>query len=118
MIPPGEMMIVRGVMDLHVHVYHDATVLGVEPDTCCLQRWGHACSCNLTRDTCCRGVTTVVDGGSAGCMTYPGLRRFVVDQSSTRVLASCTVLYCTVLYCTGELQEPGAASLQVLLARC
>ena len=51
MIPPGEMMIVRGVMDLHVHVYHDATVLGVEPDTCCLQRWGHACSCNLTRDT-------------------------------------------------------------------
>ena len=40
----------------------------------------------------------MVDGGSAGCMTYPGLRRFVVDQSSTRVLPSCTVLYCTVLY--------------------
>ena len=44
----------------------------------------------------------MVDGGSAGCMTYPGLRRFVVNQSSTRVLASCTVLYCTVLYCTDE----------------
>ena len=40
----------------------------------------------------------MVDGGSAGCMTYPGLRRFVVDQSSTRVLASCNLLYCTVLY--------------------
>ena len=34
-----------------------------------------------------RGVTTVVDGGSSGCMTYPGLKRFVMDKSETRVLA-------------------------------
>lgn len=35
---PG-MMIVPGLIDLHVHVYHDATVLGVEPDKSCLERY-------------------------------------------------------------------------------
>lgn len=34
---PG-MMLVPGLIDLHVHVYHDATVLGVEPDKSCLER--------------------------------------------------------------------------------
>ena len=33
------MMIVPGLIDLHVHVYHDATVLGVEPDKSCLERY-------------------------------------------------------------------------------
>ena len=35
---PG-MLIVPGLIDLHVHVYHDATVLGVEPDKSCLERY-------------------------------------------------------------------------------
>ena len=35
----SDMMIVPGLVDLHVHVYHDATVLGVEPDQYCLNRW-------------------------------------------------------------------------------
>ena len=35
---PG-MMIVPGLIDLHVHVYHDVTVLGVEPDKSCLERY-------------------------------------------------------------------------------
>ena len=29
----------------------------------------------------------MVDGGSAGCMTYGGLRRFIIDQSETNVLS-------------------------------
>ena len=33
------------------------------------------------------GVTTAVDGGSAGCMTFAGLRRFIAERSETRVLA-------------------------------
>ena len=28
-----------------------------------------------------------MDGGSAGCMTFAGLRRFVAERSETRVLA-------------------------------
>ena len=35
----SDMMIVPGLVDLHVHVYRDATVLGVEPDQYCLNRW-------------------------------------------------------------------------------
>ena len=33
-----DMMIVPGLIDLHVHVFHDATMLGVEPDKSCLER--------------------------------------------------------------------------------
>ena len=32
------MLIAPGLIDLHVHVYHDVTVLGVQPDKHCLQR--------------------------------------------------------------------------------
>ena len=31
-------LVVPGLVDLHAHVYHDATVLGVEPDKYCLSR--------------------------------------------------------------------------------
>ena len=91
-----------GLVDLHVHVYHDATVLGVEPDLRCLQR----------------GVTTVVDGGSAGAMTYAGLARFVMEPSQTRVLAwlhlACHGLAGAA--CSGEEFGPGGEvdSLNVL----
>ena len=29
----------------------------------------------------------MVDAGSAGCMTLPGLRKFIVEESQTRILA-------------------------------
>lgn len=32
------------------------------------------------------GVTTVVDAGSTGAMTFNGLRKFICDESKTRVL--------------------------------
>ena len=32
------LLVVPGLVDLHTHVYHDFTVLGVEPDQHCLQR--------------------------------------------------------------------------------
>ena len=97
-----DLLVVPGLIDLHVHVYHDVTVLGVEPDLCCLQR----------------GVTTVVDGGSAGAMTFPGLERFVIKQSQTRVLAwlhlACHGLAGAA--CSGEEWGPGGEvdSLNVL----
>ena len=39
-----------GLIDLHVHCFHGDTSLGVDPDKYCLSR----------------GVTTVIDAGSAG----------------------------------------------------
>jgi len=43
-------IVTPGLIDCHVHCYQYATPLGVDPDSSCLSR----------------GVTTVVDGGSAG----------------------------------------------------
>ena len=87
------LLVLPGLIDLHVHVYHDATVLGVEPDSACLAR----------------GVTTVLDGGSAGAMTFGGLRRFVMEPSQTRVLAwlhiACHGLAGAA--CSGEEFGPG-----------
>lgn len=65
------LLVVPGLVDLHVHVYPGVADLSVEADPTCLGR----------------GVTTVVDAGSAGANTFPGFRRWVVDSSRGRVLA-------------------------------
>ncbi len=44
-----------GLIDLHVHCYPSKTSLGVDPDVHCLPR----------------GVTTVIDAGSAGISILP-----------------------------------------------
>ncbi len=64
-------LVVPGLVDLHVHVYWGVADLSVEADPTCLGR----------------GVTTVVDAGSAGANTFPGFRRSVVEASRGRVLA-------------------------------
>ena len=67
------LLVLPGLIDLHVHVYHAATVLGVEPDSACLAR----------------GVTTVLDGGSAGAMTFAGLQRSVGWSSPGLRFTTC-----------------------------
>jgi dihydroorotase len=64
-------LVLPGLVDLHVHVYPGVADLSVEADPTCLGR----------------GVTTVVDAGSAGANTFPGFRRWVVDESRGRILA-------------------------------
>ncbi|XP_060078119.1 deacetylase Oant_2987-like [Ylistrum balloti] len=63
-------LITPGLIDGHVHCYQWATPLGINPDERCLSR----------------GVTTVVDAGSSGYSTFPGLRKFIAERSETRVL--------------------------------
>ncbi|XP_059141750.1 deacetylase Atu3266-like [Physella acuta] len=64
-------IVTPGLIDLHVHAYEHATPLGVNVDRMCLAR----------------GVTTVVDAGSSGSATFPGLRKFIAESSKTRVLS-------------------------------
>jgi dihydroorotase len=60
-----------GWIDLHVHVYKGAGTLGVDAD----------------RDAgVAKGVTTVIDTGSAGAVTWEGFREYVIERSVTRVL--------------------------------
>jgi dihydroorotase len=65
------LLVIPGLVDLHVHVYWGVADLSVEADRTCLGR----------------GVTTVVDAGSAGANTFPGFRRSVAEASTGRVLA-------------------------------
>ena len=64
------LVVAPGLIDIHTHIYHLATPLGLPPDEYCLSR----------------GVTTAVDAGSAGATTVAGLKSFVADQVRTRVL--------------------------------
>jgi len=59
-----------GMVDLHTHLYQHCTPLGVDPELCLAS-----------------GVTTAVDGGSAGALTFPGLRHFIIERSRCQVLA-------------------------------
>jgi dihydroorotase len=64
-------LISPGWIDLHAHVYDGMTSLGVHPDVAGRER----------------GVTVVVDAGSAGEATVDGLVRYVVPSAATRVRA-------------------------------
>jgi len=63
--------VVPGLIDFHVHVLPGISHFGINPDPTCLAR----------------GVTTVVDFGTAGGLIFDGFRQFVIDPSQTRVLA-------------------------------
>jgi dihydroorotase len=63
--------VMPGFIDLHVHVFSGVTHYGIDVDPTCLGR----------------GVTTALDAGSAGSLTFPGFRQFVIDVSQTRLFA-------------------------------
>jgi dihydroorotase len=60
-----------GLIDVHVHVYDGVAPLGIPTDPNCIAK----------------GVTTVLDAGSAGAHTFPGFRQYVADRARTRVFA-------------------------------
>ena len=64
-------IVTPGLIDLHVHVYDGVAPLGIPADPNCIAK----------------GVTTVVDAGSAGAHTFPGFRKYVINVVDTRVYA-------------------------------
>ncbi|HTJ57895.1 MAG TPA: amidohydrolase/deacetylase family metallohydrolase [Devosiaceae bacterium] len=66
-----------GLIDIHAHVYHKATSLGVDPGL-------------IARRS---AITTLVDAGSAGAGNYDGLRDYVMAQSPYRILAFLNVSF-------------------------
>ena len=63
-------IVTAGLIDIHTHIY-TGMATGRNADQTCLAN----------------GVTTVVDAGSVGWMTLPGLRDFVIPTYRTRVYA-------------------------------
>jgi len=64
-------IVTPGLIDVHVHVYDGVAPLGIPADPNCIAK----------------GVTTAIDAGSAGAHTFPGLRKYVIDVSQTRIRA-------------------------------
>jgi dihydroorotase len=64
-------IVTPGLIDVHVHVYDGVAPLGIPADASCIAR----------------GVTTVLDAGSAGAHTCPAFRRTVINVVQTRVFA-------------------------------
>jgi dihydroorotase len=64
-------LITPGLIDCHVHVYEGVSNVGIDADTIGIAR----------------GVTTVIDAGSAGATTFAGFRHFITARARTRVYA-------------------------------
>ncbi len=64
-------IVTPGLVDLHTHVFHKVTYWGIDPDPVASTS----------------GVTTWIDAGSAGALTLPGLREFVVAPARAGIKA-------------------------------
>jgi dihydroorotase len=96
-------LVVPGLIDLHTHVYHKATFLGVDPDPIAARS----------------SVATMVDAGSAGAGNFAGLRDFVMASSPFRILAYLNISYPGIFAFDRDLMF-GEASIRDLLSveRC
>jgi len=74
-IDASGMLVMPGMIDLHVHIFEGVSHYGIPPDPNCLAH----------------GVTTAVDAGSAGADTFPGLRKYVIEASATRIYATLNI---------------------------
>jgi dihydroorotase len=64
-------IVTPGLIDTHGHVFDGVASSNIDPDLVGLPR----------------GVTTIVDAGSAGAQTFPGFRKHVIERARTRVYA-------------------------------
>lgn len=70
-------IVAPGLIDIHTHVYHKATSLGVDPGF-------------IARRSAC---TTMVDAGSAGAGNYDGFRDYVMAHSPYRIFAFLNISF-------------------------
>jgi len=89
-------VVTPGLIDLHVHVYEGVGIYGIDADAYCLSR----------------GVTTALDTGSSGALTFPGFRRFVIDQVVTNVYALLHISEQGIISRNGELLDPSLADVE------
>ncbi|MGH2353219.1 MAG: amidohydrolase/deacetylase family metallohydrolase [Chloroflexota bacterium] len=90
-------IVTPGLVDLHTHVYAGATYWGVKADPVAARS----------------GVTTWADAGSAGAMSLPAFREFIVHPARVRIyaflnistigLTAATYELATLPYCDVEL---------------
>jgi dihydroorotase len=64
-------IVTPGLIDLHTHVFPYVGPYGIEADPYCVHR----------------GVTTVIDAGTSGALTFPAFRRYNIERAATRIRA-------------------------------
>ncbi len=89
-------VVTPGLIDLHVHVYDGVGIYGIDADAYCLAR----------------GVTTALDTGSSGALTFPGFRRYVIDEAVTNVYALLHISEQGIISRNGELLDPRLADVE------
>src|SRR5687767_13879189 len=70
-IDAAGLLITPGLIDLHTHVYSGMGLYSVDADEAGLRT----------------GVTTLLDTGTAGALTYPTFHRFVMPQAKEDIFA-------------------------------
>ena len=65
----GGKIVTAGLIDAHGHVYDGGIATSIDADTVGINK----------------GVTTIVDAGSAGAANFAGLRKYVIERARTRV---------------------------------
>ncbi|MGH9351580.1 MAG: amidohydrolase/deacetylase family metallohydrolase [Terriglobia bacterium] len=70
-IPAAGMIVTPGLIDVHTHVFPFTGPYGIEADPHCV----------------CKGVTTVVDAGTSGSLTFPAFKHYEIERSQTRIRA-------------------------------
>jgi dihydroorotase len=96
--------VVPGLIDLHTHVYHGGTSLGVHPDNLALKA----------------GVTTFVDAGSAGPGNFIGFHDHIIQKSRSRILAFLNISYAGIFAFdigVGECENMNLCDPETTLAR-
>jgi dihydroorotase len=96
------LIVTPGPIDLHTHLYLGVSHYGIDADLTCLGR----------------GVTTAVDAGSSGAQTFPGLRRYIIEPSRTRILAFLNIaVQGMISRLVGELEDLRWASVDQAVSR-
>jgi len=80
-------LVTPGLIDLHTHVYAGVSFFGIEAD-------------KVFPPT---GVTAAVDAGTAGWITFPGLKRYVLEPARTHLRAFVNLCATGLIWRRGEL---------------
>lgn len=94
----GAALVVPGLIDLHTHVYRDASAMSVDADL-------------LLRRS---GTTTSVDAGTAGAGTIAGLFSLVAPRTTARILAFVNIGHAGILAAGSSCIMPEAEDLRLL----
>jgi dihydroorotase len=91
-------LVTPGLIDMHAHVYDSGITISIDPDVVGIPK----------------GVTTIVDGGSAGAGTFAGFRKYVIERAQTRVYALLNIstiglVVANELYLDPKMIDPRAA---------